>query len=157
MTVDVTMPQMGADMTEGTVVKWLKQVGDEVTRGESIAEIETDKANVELEAFDSGVLLKVLAPEGTVVPVGELIAVLGQAGEEVGDTSRDCAGPGTASTRPGRGCSCAGHPHGCGGFDAGPRGASGGDRRPGQPAPSRTGRRANGADPHLAGSAEDRN
>jgi len=86
MTVDVTMPQMGADMTEGTVVKWFKQVGDEVKKGESIAEIETDKANVELEAFDSGVLLKVIANEGDVIPVGQVIAVLGEAGETVAET-----------------------------------------------------------------------
>lgn len=85
MTVDVTMPQMGADMTEGTVVRWFKQVGDEVKKGESIAEIETDKANVELEAFDSGVLLKVIANEGDVIPVGQIIAVLGEAGETVAE------------------------------------------------------------------------
>ena len=53
MAIEVTMPQMGADMTEGTVVQWFKQVGDAVERGEILAEIETDKANVELEAFES--------------------------------------------------------------------------------------------------------
>jgi pyruvate dehydrogenase E2 component (dihydrolipoamide acetyltransferase) len=51
MISEVVMPQMGADMEEGTVVRWLKQVGDTVERGEIIAEIETDKANVEIEAF----------------------------------------------------------------------------------------------------------
>ncbi len=78
MAVDVTMPQMGADMTEGTLVKWLKQPGDRVERGEIIAEIETDKATVELEAFESGTMLKQLAAEGDTVPVGDVIAQLGE-------------------------------------------------------------------------------
>ncbi|HNO66193.1 MAG TPA: E3 binding domain-containing protein [Tepidiformaceae bacterium] len=88
MSFEVTMPQMGADMTEGTIVKWLKSVGDNVTRGEMIAEIETDKANVELEAFESGTLLKVIAEEGEVVPVGEVIAVLGAPNEATPDIDR---------------------------------------------------------------------
>lgn len=88
MSFEVTMPQMGADMTEGTIVKWLKSVGDNVTRGEMIAEIETDKANVELEAFESGTLLKVIAEEGEVVPVGEVIAVLGAANEATPEIDR---------------------------------------------------------------------
>lgn len=81
MAVEVTMPQMGADMTEGTLVKWLKQPGDQVTRGEIIAEIETDKATVELEAFDSGTVIELRAKEGDTVPVGDVIAMLGEAGE----------------------------------------------------------------------------
>jgi pyruvate dehydrogenase E2 component (dihydrolipoamide acetyltransferase) len=81
--IDVIMPQMGADMTEGTVVRWLKQPGDEVKRGEALAEIETDKATVELEAFDSGILKKVVVPEGDTVPVGQVIAILGSPDEQV--------------------------------------------------------------------------
>jgi pyruvate dehydrogenase E2 component (dihydrolipoamide acetyltransferase) len=68
---EVVMPQMGADMVEGTIVKWLKAEGDAVERGEIIAEIETDKANVEIEAFESGVFRKARAEEGDVVPVGD--------------------------------------------------------------------------------------
>jgi pyruvate dehydrogenase E2 component (dihydrolipoamide acetyltransferase) len=83
MPIEVTMPQMGADMTEGTVVKWLKQVGDQVTRGEIIAEIETDKATVELEAFESGILKQIVIPEGETVPVGKAIALLGSADETI--------------------------------------------------------------------------
>ncbi|MBI5947199.1 MAG: 2-oxo acid dehydrogenase subunit E2 [Chloroflexi bacterium] len=82
------MPQMGADMTEGTLVRWMKQVGDQVTRGDIIAEIETDKATVELEAFDSGVLRKHVVAEGETVPVGEVIAILGDASEAVPDVDR---------------------------------------------------------------------
>ena len=81
MAFEVTMPQMGADMTEGTLVRWVKQVGDQVNRGEIIAEIETDKATVELEAFESGVLQKHVVAEGETVPVGQVIALLGAAGE----------------------------------------------------------------------------
>ncbi|HEX6031846.1 MAG TPA: dihydrolipoamide acetyltransferase family protein [Tepidiformaceae bacterium] len=88
MAVDVTMPQMGADMTEGTLVKWIKQVGDEVKRGETIAEIETDKATVELEAFESGTLLKHVVEEGETVPVGDVIAILGAAGEVPAEAER---------------------------------------------------------------------
>jgi pyruvate dehydrogenase E2 component (dihydrolipoamide acetyltransferase) len=88
MAVDVTMPQMGADMTEGTLVKWIKQVGDEVKLGETIAEIETDKATVELEAFESGTLLKHVVQEGETVPVGDVIAILGAAGEVPAEAER---------------------------------------------------------------------
>lgn len=88
MAIEVTMPQMGADMTEGTIVKWLKSVGEAVNRGETIAEIETDKANVELEAFESGTLIKVVAQEGEVVPVGEVIALLGEPNEAAPDVER---------------------------------------------------------------------
>ena len=76
MAIDVTMPQMGADMTEGTLLKWLKQVGDDIARGDVLAEIETDKATVELEAFEAGTLLEHVVDEET-VPVGEVIAILG--------------------------------------------------------------------------------
>ncbi len=83
MISEVVMPQMGADMTEGTLLRWLKQEGDDVARGEVIAEIETDKANVEIEAFDGGVFRKVLAQEGDIVKVGEVIAVIAGADEDV--------------------------------------------------------------------------
>lgn len=104
---EVTMPQMGADMTEGTLVKWVKQVGDQVNRGEVLAEIETDKATVELEAFESGVLKKLVVEEGETVPVGQVIAILGAADEQVeGETPRQPAaetparrGHGEASAR----------------------------------------------------------
>ena len=85
MAIDVIMPQMGADMTEGTLVRWLKQVGDEVSRGEILAEIETDKATVELEAYEAGVLRKHVVPEGETVPVGQVIAILGAADEAIED------------------------------------------------------------------------
>jgi pyruvate dehydrogenase E2 component (dihydrolipoamide acetyltransferase) len=79
MATEVLMPQMGADMQEGTLLRWIKHPGDHVARGEVIAEIETDKANVEIESFEEGVLEQTLAEEGQVVPVGEAIAMIGQA------------------------------------------------------------------------------
>lgn len=88
MAFEVTMPQMGADMTEGTIVKWFKQVGENVARGELLAEIETDKANVEIEAFEAGTIIKLIAHEGEVVPVGEVIALLGAENEAAPDIER---------------------------------------------------------------------
>ena len=81
MATEVVMPQMGFDMQEGTLVRWLKQEGEEVKRGEPIAEIETDKAVVEMEAYASGVLLKLAVQEGATVPVGRVIGFIGSPGE----------------------------------------------------------------------------
>ena len=110
MATTVVMPQMGFDMQEGTIVRWLKQEGDEVSRGEPIAEIETDKAIVEMEAFASGVLLKTVVGEGQTVPVGQTIAVIGSPGEPLPDlgsapapTTETEAPTGSASRRR-RGC-----------------------------------------------------
>ena len=79
----MNMPQMGYDMVEGTVVRWLVDEGAEVSLGDAIAEIETDKAVVEFESIASGVLRKILAQEGTTVPVGQPIAIIGEADEEI--------------------------------------------------------------------------
>jgi len=89
MISEVVMPQMGADMEEGTVVRWLKREGEEIERGDVIAEIETDKANVEIEAFDSGVFRKVLANEGDTVSVGTIIAVIASPEEDLSPYERE--------------------------------------------------------------------
>jgi len=81
LATNIVMPQMGYDMREGTVVRWHKQEGETVARGDVLAEIETDKATVEFEAYTSGVLGKIMAAPGVVVPVGELIAVIISPGE----------------------------------------------------------------------------
>ena len=83
MATELKMPQMGYDMEEGTVVRWLKDENSPVEKNEPIAEIETDKAVVEFESETSGVLLKIVAPEGSVIPVGQTIAIVGQEGESV--------------------------------------------------------------------------
>ena len=85
MATSIVMPQMGYDMQEGTVARWHKKEGDTVTRGEVIADIETDKATVEFEAYTTGVLRKIVAEEGTVIPVGELIAVITDPDEPLPD------------------------------------------------------------------------
>ncbi|MEU2102110.1 MULTISPECIES: dihydrolipoamide acetyltransferase family protein [unclassified Nocardia] len=74
---EITMPRLSDTMEEGVVVSWLKQVGDPVERGEILAEIETDKALMELEAYDSGVLEQILAAEGARVPIGTPIGLIG--------------------------------------------------------------------------------
>lgn len=83
MATELNMPQMGYDMQEGTVVRWLKSEGAKVKVGEAIAEIETDKAIVEYESLASGILRKILAPEGTTVPVGKLIGLITDADEDL--------------------------------------------------------------------------
>ena len=77
------MPQMGYDMQEGTVVRWLVAEGAEVDTGDAIAEIETDKAVVEFESTAPGLLRRILVPEGTTVPVGQTIAIVGDADEDI--------------------------------------------------------------------------
>lgn len=81
----IVMPKLGFDMREGVLVSWLKDIGDPVEKGEVIAEIESDKATLELEAQAGGVLLKTLAGEGDVVPVGDNLAIVGEEGEDISD------------------------------------------------------------------------
>ena len=76
MRVEVRMPNLGADMDTGKVGAWLKKIGEPVKRGEVIAEIETDKATVEMEALQSGTLVEIVADVGSELPVGEVIAYL---------------------------------------------------------------------------------
>lgn len=71
------MTQLSPTMAEGKIVRWLKQKGDPVSPGEIIAEVETDKAVMEMEAFETGILLEILAPEGTLLPVGAPVAIIG--------------------------------------------------------------------------------
>ena len=94
MATSIVMPQLGYDMREGTVVRWVKQEGDEVVANEVIAEIETDKAVVEFKPTTGGVLRRIVAGEGEAVPVGQLIAVIGDADEALPD---DLAGPAEAA------------------------------------------------------------
>jgi pyruvate dehydrogenase E2 component (dihydrolipoamide acetyltransferase) len=79
----ITMPKLGFDMAEGILVEWVKGVGDAVVEDDVIAIIETDKANVEVTPFKTGVLRQLLVEEGAIVPVGEPIAVIGAADEEI--------------------------------------------------------------------------
>lgn len=89
---EVIMPKMGDAMEEGTLLKWLKSEGDEVSEGDPIAEIETDKVTMELEAEDAGTLAQLIASEGQEVPVGEAIAFIAGEGEEVPERGASEAG-----------------------------------------------------------------
>jgi pyruvate dehydrogenase E2 component (dihydrolipoamide acetyltransferase) len=73
----VEMPKMGDSMEEGKILRWIKKEGDPVKKGEMLAEVETDKVNIEIEAFASGVLRKIMVPEGTAAPIGAKIALIG--------------------------------------------------------------------------------
>ncbi len=84
---EVIMPKMGDAMEEGTLLKWLKSEGEEVSEGDPIAEIETDKVTLELEAEDAGTLAQLIADEGQDVPVGDAIAFIQGEGEEVPERS----------------------------------------------------------------------
>jgi pyruvate dehydrogenase E2 component (dihydrolipoamide acetyltransferase) len=77
---EITMPKLSDTMTEGTLVQWKKKKGDTVSMGEVIAEVETDKATMEMEAFEDGVLTEIYVQEGTKVSVGERIAMIGEEG-----------------------------------------------------------------------------
>lgn len=92
MPIDVQMPKLSDNMESGTIVRWLKHEGDTVAVGEPLAEVETDKADVELEATDAGVLKEIKVAEGQSAAVGAVIAVLGGDGEDAGATERDAAG-----------------------------------------------------------------
>ncbi|RTL96532.1 pyruvate dehydrogenase complex dihydrolipoamide acetyltransferase [Ancylobacter aquaticus] len=84
MPVEILMPALSPTMEKGNLAKWLKKEGDKVAPGDVIAEIETDKATMEVEAIDEGTLAKILVPEGTAdVPVNQLIAILATEGEDV--------------------------------------------------------------------------
>src|SRR3954468_22706561 len=81
MATDVTMPRLSDSMEEGTILKWLVDEGGEVKRGEPLVEIETDKANMTYDADTDGVLIEVVASEGDTLPIGEVIARIGEEGE----------------------------------------------------------------------------
>jgi len=83
MPSQVIMPKLSDAMTEGRVIQWMKKEGDRVQGGDVVASIETDKAEIELEAFGSGVLRKILVGDGQTVPVGQLIAVIAEPDEDI--------------------------------------------------------------------------
>lgn len=103
MPINITMPALSPTMTEGNLAKWHKKEGDQVKAGEVIAEIETDKATMEVEAVDEGILGKILVPAGTqAVPVNKVIAVLLEEGEKASDLGapQEAATPAPAAKAP---------------------------------------------------------
>ncbi|MET3634720.1 dihydrolipoyl dehydrogenase [Streptococcus porcorum] len=87
MAIEIIMPKLGVDMQEGEIIEWKKQEGDEVKEGDILLEIMSDKTNMELEAEDSGVLVKIVRGNGETVPVTEVIGYIGAAGEVVEDAA----------------------------------------------------------------------
>src|SRR5215217_4354797 len=83
MATKVIMPKLSPTMEEGQISRWLKKEGDKVSMGEPLAEIDTDKATMEMQALGEGVLRKILINEGQSAPLGQLIAVIGQPDEDI--------------------------------------------------------------------------
>jgi len=83
MAIKISMPKLSDTMEEGLLVKWLKKEGEPVEAGEIIAEVESDKANMELEAYDSGIIRKLVVKEGDKVKIGELMAIIGEKDEDI--------------------------------------------------------------------------
>ena len=110
----IRMPKLSDTMTEGVVAEWHKKIGDEVESGELLAEIETDKATMEFESFQDGVLLHIGVEKGGTAPVDSVLCVLGEKGEDIGvarfaeaeaeasaeEASRTCSSPGAAAAAP---------------------------------------------------------
>ena len=92
MAITIEMPKLSDTMEEGVLSAWLVDEGDSVSAGDILAQVETDKATMDLEAFDDGILLKKMIDEGDAVPIGEMIAVLGEEGEDISDLLGDTDG-----------------------------------------------------------------
>jgi pyruvate dehydrogenase E2 component (dihydrolipoamide acetyltransferase) len=96
MAKDILMPLLSPSMTEGTLVKWLKKEGDAIKSGDVLAEVETDKATMDLEAFDSGILRKILVGEGDRVPINSRIGIIGTKDEKIDESMLAPAAVGAA-------------------------------------------------------------
>ena len=83
MATPITMPKLGLTMKTGTISKWMKNEGDKVKKGEYLLEVTTEKITNKIESKADGVLLKIVAPKGSILPVGALIGVIGEAGEDI--------------------------------------------------------------------------
>ncbi len=102
MATNVVMPQMGESIAEGTIVRWIKKVGDEVDRDEPLFEISTDKVDAEIPSPAAGRLSEIKVKEGETVPVNSVVAVIGAAGEAVAAPAQSAtAGSGRGPARAG--------------------------------------------------------
>lgn len=93
MATEVMMPKLSPTMEEGQLSRWLKKEGDKVSMGEPLAEIDTDKATMEMQALSSGVLRKILIKEGESAPLGQLIAIIGEPDEDISAIESKASGP----------------------------------------------------------------
>src|SRR5688572_12303883 len=96
MATNVVMPQMGESIAEGTIVRWIKKVGDNVDRDEPLFEISTDKVDAEIPSPGAGVLTEIKVKEGETVPVNSVVAVIGGAAAATGTPADQAARPAPA-------------------------------------------------------------
>jgi pyruvate dehydrogenase E2 component (dihydrolipoamide acetyltransferase) len=97
MAVRIDMPKLSDTMEEGVIAKWNVSEGDKVSSGDIIAEVETDKATMDVEVFDDGTILKLMAEEGEGIPLGEPIAIIGEEGEDISDLLSEVGGESSSS------------------------------------------------------------
>ena len=100
MATQVVMPKLSPTMEEGQLSRWLKKEGDKVSMGEPLAEIDTDKATMEMQALANGVLRKILINEGESAPLGQPIAIIGEADEDISALLKTAAEKAPASAKP---------------------------------------------------------
>src|SRR5881296_4438133 len=93
MATQVIMPKLSPTMEEGQLARWLKKEGDKVSMGEPLAEIDTDKATMEMQALSNGVLRKILVQEGESAPLGQPIAIIGEPDEDISSVAAGAASP----------------------------------------------------------------
>ena len=98
MATKVIMPKLSPTMEEGQLSRWLKKEGDKVSMGEPLAEIDTDKATMEMQALGNGVLRKILIQEGESAPLGQLIAIIGEPDEDISSLTTDTPATQTPKT-----------------------------------------------------------
>ena len=91
MATPVTMPKLGLTMKKGTVSKWMKNEGDKVKKGDYLLEVTTEKITNKIESRVDGILLKIIAPKGSLLPIGALLAVIGEAGEDIASIIAEAA------------------------------------------------------------------
>src|SRR5690625_5264275 len=92
MAVKIEMPKLSDTQDAGVLATWKVEEGDQVESGDVVAEVETDKATMDVEVFDSGTILKILVDEGTTVPLGGIMAVIGEEGEDISDILNEAGG-----------------------------------------------------------------
>src|SRR5512135_3354105 len=100
MAETITMPKLGFDMQEGTLIRWVRKEGESINKGDVLAEIETDKATVEVESSASGVVRRLLVDQGTVVPIGTPIAIVGAKDEKVDEQAAAAGAKPAAGSAP---------------------------------------------------------
>src|SRR5713101_9096930 len=100
MATQVMMPKLSPTMEEGLLSRWLKKEGDKVSMGEPLAEIDTDKATMEMQALGDGVLRKILIQEGESAPLGQLIAIIGEPDEDISEFTNKATSATTKASAP---------------------------------------------------------